>query len=410
MSNETKIENGLGFKLSEPSGYLLAVVMPCEEKVELTVDMIKQRLEEAQLANLFINDILVFELAHRYNHSHDETFEMQIGERRDATAEISISENKIKAILVLTANFGGNPVTLADVQKLLETKHIVWGIAPNEMIEAVLAKGHAANMVIAQGLNPVAGIDAQFKNLIPVDTHERKPLINEDGTVDYRELGEIVMVHKDDVLMQRIPPVEGKKGRNVLGEIIDPTGGADTPFSADRKGVVLNEENSDELCSLITGQPVAVPNGIIVLPVLTMKNVDLSSGNIRFDGSIVVLGDVEEGMKVYALEDITIDGSVVDAQIECMGTILVKGGVTGNSQLIANGDIIVKGGVQGFHELTLDSEEEDGEEENSAKIISHGSVCVGFAENFSVKGGELIWSLRKKRQQKKHQLKKDPKQ
>ncbi|MEI7840607.1 MAG: FapA family protein [Methylococcaceae bacterium] len=389
MRNEIKIENGLGFKLNTDSGQLLAIVMPCDEKVDLTVEMVKQRLEKVQLRNLFTNDILIFELVHRYNHNHDETFEMQIGERRDATAELFVSENKMKATLALTANFGGNPITLEDVQKLLEIKNIIWGVVPNETIEAALAKQRSVDLVIAKGLDPIAGIDAQFQNLMRVDTHEHKPLIHEDGSVDYRELGDIFMVHKGDVLMRRIPAIPGTKGCNVFGEIINPTGGADIPFSADKKGIFLNPEDENQLLSALTGQPILVPNGIVVLSVLTVKNVDFSSGNVRFDGSVVVLGDVETGMKVYALEDITIDGSVADAQIECMGNLLVKGSVTGNSQLIANGNVVVKGGIQGFQEQVIDSMSEDEAcgSTNTAKIITHGSASVGFAENFSIEAG-----------------------
>jgi len=381
-SDEIKIENGLGFKLSTDGHKLFAVGNPCEDRVDLTADIFKQRLEAAQFAELFINEHLVIEVLRRYKNAPDETYEMEIGERRDATCSISISENKLKAHLTLTPSFGGKAVTLADVQKLLEDKKVVWGIVPTEEIEGVLAKGHAADFIIAEGLEPEAGVDAQFQSLMP-EAHERKPLVDENGDVDYRELGDIVIVHKDEVLMQRIPPIQGKKGRNVLGEIINPSGGADTPFSGDKKGVYLNPEDNNQLLSEITGQPIIVPNGMIVTPVLTVKQVDFASGNIRFDGSVVVLGDVAEGMKIFALEDITIDGSVTDAKIECMGNLNIKGCVTGNTELIVNGDINIKGGAQGYQEI----EEPVGDDDHSAKIVSHGSIIVGFVENFHLEAG-----------------------
>ena len=235
-SDDIKIENGLGFKLSADGHKLFAIVNPCEDRIDLTADVFKQRLEVAQFAELFINESLVIELLRRYKNSPDETYEMEIGERRDATCTISISENKLKAHLTLTPRFGGKVVTLTDVQKLLEDKKIVWGIVPTEEIEEVLAKGHAADFILAEGLEPEAGVNAQFQSLMP-EAHERKPLVDENGDVDYRELGDIVIVHKGDLLMQRIPPIQGKKGRNVLGEIINPAGGADTPFSGHKKRV-----------------------------------------------------------------------------------------------------------------------------------------------------------------------------
>lgn len=79
--------------------------------------------------------------------------------------------------------------------------------------------------------------------------------------MDYRELGDIPVIHKDDLVLERVPPVPGIKGFNIFGEIIKPTEGANTPFSRDQKGVHLNPENSDQLLADITGQAVSVPNG-----------------------------------------------------------------------------------------------------------------------------------------------------
>jgi uncharacterized protein (DUF342 family) len=384
MSNDIQIENGFGFKMDKSNHKLLAVYSPCENKIELTFAIFKERLTASPFAALFLNEYLTVEFLHRYkNATENESFEAEIGERRDAHCDLVVSEDKMKARLSLTPNFGGKEVTLNDVKNLLAENKIVWGLVADEQIEEMLQKGRFADFAVATGIQPIPGIDARFENLMPVAT-ERKPLVNEDGDVDYRELGDIVMVHKDDVLMQRIPAIPGKKGRNVLGMIIEPTGGVDTPFSSDKKGVHLNPSDPNQLLSDMTGQPVPIPNGMIVSPVLTVKQVDLASGNIRFDGSVVVLGNVDEGMKIYALEDITIDGSVTDSKIECMGSITIKGGVTGNSELVANGNVTVLGGVQGYNEI---SASEVVEEKLEAKIITRGSVLVGFSENFSIEAG-----------------------
>jgi uncharacterized protein (DUF342 family) len=129
-----------------------------------------------------------------------------------------------------------------------------------------------------------------------------------------------------------------------------------------------------------------VPNGMIVSPILTLKKVNFESGNIRFDGSVVVNGDVEESMKIYALEDITIEGNVTDSQLECMGNLTIKGFVTGCSELIANGNITVLGGVQGYNEIGATGETA-ADNIHEAKVLSHGSVLVGFAENFTIEAG-----------------------
>ncbi|MFI3122675.1 MAG: FapA family protein, partial [Methylococcales bacterium] len=203
------MENGLSFKLSVDGNTLLAVVVPCVDKIELTSEIIRQRIKITSFSDLFLNAYLISELVERYNGSTTEEFEFEIGERRDASCIISISEDEMKAHFSLTPNFGGCAMTFADVEKALENKGITFGIAPIKEIQEVLAQGICTDFLIAEGLEPVAGVDAKFLSLIP-SSPARQPLINAEGSVDYRELGDILIVHKGDVLMQRIPPIEGE--------------------------------------------------------------------------------------------------------------------------------------------------------------------------------------------------------
>jgi len=376
MNDDIKIENGLGFRFNPENGKLLAIVTHCNDKIELTSSLVKQRLRQENLSYLFIHEYQIFELVRRYKNATDSTFELEIGEQRNASCEILISRDEMKAYLTLTPNFGGKAVTLGELETLLQAKGIIFGIVPTEEIEAVLERGEVTHFVIAQGQEPVSGEDTQFKAIVET-VRERKPFINEDGSVDYRELGDIVTVHKGDLLCERIPAVAGQDGRNILGQMISPTNGREIAFSVDKSSVYINPENSNQLLASITGQPIPVENGVMVSPVLTLEKVDLETGNIRFDGTIIIKGDVIESMKVYALIDIIIEGNVINSKVECMGNLVVKGGVTGNSQLIAGGEVSVKGGVQGYQEV-------EETKNSSAKIIAYHSVSVGFAENFTI--------------------------
>ena len=346
--NDNEIENGLEFKLSKSGRKLLAVFTPSSDKLDnLTVDMINRRIEKHGFSHLFISEFGLGELLSRYNSSTAEAFECEIGEQRDAKCEILVSDDKLKARMTITPNYGGKELTIGAIQKAIKDKEVTWGLVPLEQLEELLAKGVCTDVVIAEGLHPVDGIDAQFKSMMPDMHHERKPKIDENGMADYRELGDIPVVFKDSVVMQRTPPVEGKQGCDIYGEVIMPKVGADTPFSKDMTGVYINPDDENQLLSSVTGQPVAVPNGMTVSAILTLKTVDFSTGNIRFDGAIVIKGDVTEGMNVYALEDIVIEGSVINASVKSMGSLNIKGGVTGNSELFANADIQIKNGAQG---------------------------------------------------------------
>lgn len=390
MNEEIKIEDSVDFKFSSDGLTLFAVFTPYEHKLDkLTFEQVYQRLEELELTNLFIHEQFVFEFIHRYRRATEE-FMLKIGERRDATCGITISNDHLKAYLVLTPNFGGKAITLKDIQKLLLVKGIVFGIVSSEKIDAVLEKGQVTDFLIAEGIEPIAGIDTHFKDLTP-QRHERKPLVDDKGNVDFRELGDIVMVHRDDVLIQRIPPVPGKKGRSVFGNELIPVEGLDIPFSSNLSGVYVNPKDENQLLSFISGQPILIPDGMIVSPILTVENVDLSSGNIRFDGSVIVLGNVDTDMKIYALADITIGGDVINARIECKGNLKVNGGVTGNSELIVGGDIQIKSGIQKY---TVKSEASKADlstikplHKHLKKVAARGCVSIDFAENCIIEAG-----------------------
>ncbi|MSR17409.1 MAG: DUF342 domain-containing protein, partial [Methylococcaceae bacterium] len=399
-----KANNGLSFKLSSNRTKLLAIViLPCEDKLELTRDIVQQHIKATPYSNFFINEDVIAELILDYNkiQTGEFEFEFEIGERRDAECNISFTDNKMNAYLKLTPNFGGKPVTLDDIQKILDDAEVSFGIVSIESIQEALKKGHFKYFLVAQGIEPIPGVDTKFLSLIPLEP-VRQPLVNSEGVVNYRELGNIMAVHKGDVLMQRSPSIDGKSGLNVLGEVIPPRDGLDILFSNDQRGIYVNPENHNQLLAAISGQPVIVPNGIIVSPILTLKNIDLSTGNIRFDGSIVVLGNVAAGMKVYALEDITIGGEVLDSQIECNGHLTVEGCVIGNCELAGWGGISIKGGLKGYKPKHGNAEYKGPEKRKKVvsfapsgerrtiyptRVVSRGSVHASFVEHFSIEAG-----------------------
>jgi uncharacterized protein (DUF342 family) len=373
-------QNGLEIKLSKSERKLLAVFTPAADKLDnLTIDAVKKRIEEAQLAHLFVNEASLAELVNRYNNEKAEAFEYEIGERRDATCLITVSDDKLRARLTLTPSFGGKEATLSTIQKALKEKEVTYGIVDTEKLQEIIDKGYCTDFLIAEGVRAIDGIDSQFKSTMP-EAHERKPKIDENGVADYRELGEIPVVRKDSVVMQRIPAIQGKEGHSVFGEVIQPRIGENIPFSKDMTGVYVNPEDENQLLSSVTGQPVPVPNGMTVSSILTLDTVDFSTGNVNFDGSVVVKGDVVEGMTIEALEDVIINGNVIGATIKSMGGLIIKGGVMGSSQLFSNADIIIKNGVQG-------AEQPSDENNDTQKIVARGSVIVEFVENYHIEAG-----------------------
>jgi uncharacterized protein (DUF342 family) len=156
----------------------------------------------------------------------------------------------------------------------------------------------------------------------------RCPHLDDDSSIiDYRDLGGIVNVKPGDPLMRRIPAEEGAPGENVKGEPVSGIPGNDVRFAAELSGAELSRDDSDLLIAAIGGQPVIVSNGVIVEPTVKIKNVDMSTGNIAFEGTIIVSGDIASGMEVKASGDIMIGGMVEAAVLDAKGDVEVKGGL-----------------------------------------------------------------------------------
>lgn len=118
--------------------------------------------------------------------------------------------------------------------------------------------------------------------------------------------------------MRRIPATPGQLGCNVRGESIEPQPGCDRAFSDQLIGAYVDKDDANLLRAVFSGQPVCSANGVNIEHVLHLRNVNMATGNIAFDGTVQIDGEVLPGMKVNATGDIIV-GDVVD------GAILTRG-------------------------------------------------------------------------------------
>jgi len=361
---EVTHKDALTFRL-DGDNKLLAVYEPDGEKVTIDATAVREILARQNQSDLFLDEKALSRLVQTYNNSNA-GFILEIGERRDGEFIIKVSDDKMTAWLTMTPAYGGAPVTFDQIRRSLKEKGIVSGLITSTEIEAVLKEGKATDYIIAQGTPAVPGLDAQFHSLVP-EMQERRPQINEHGIADFRNLGSLILVKQGDPLMRRTLPTEGKNGQNILGQILIPKPSRNTPFTSELKGSMFDPDDNDLLLSAIVGQPLLIPNGVMVSPTITVPQVNISSGNLSFDGTINILGDVMEGMKVYALNDIFVGGTVEAAELEAGGNITIKGGLIGNSDSSAASTLSMGG-----------------------KISCKGSVSARFAKYVSIEAGTSI--------------------
>lgn len=258
----------------------------------------------------------------------------QVLERVDATIAISINDDEMGATAEITAAQGGKHLSAKAILEAAQAAGVKKGFSKEELVKLaqLAAKGDPQSQItlqIASGKLPINGKDAVVKPLVEsAQSRILRPKKREDGSVDMRDLGDIVCVRVGEAIAKKIPPTAGKQGYTVTATPLLPEPGIDVPLvSGD--GTAISSKNKNVLVSRKVGLPKIIPNGMEVDEVYKVKNVSVASGNINFTGSVIIDGDVNEGMKVIATGDITIGGFVESAMIEAGGDVTISGGIIG---------------------------------------------------------------------------------
>lgn len=322
--------------LHEEDGNIFLRGGPDPERAAITADALQALLAEAGFGECAVDaDALLSAVA--LCTTSTTPFVTPLATRQDAQIAVEIAEDAMAAFLSITPAQGGAAPNFESVHHALHQAHVAYGI-DEEVLEHCIAAGTAAKVQIATGLAAVDGTHAQFVELLAA-TVDRAPQLNEEGLIDYREHHAIDVVEAGTELMRRIPATPGTDGCNVRGEVLRAVPGRDDPFDSTLHGAQVSAADPDVLAASRAGLPVRVRCGVNVEPLLRVREVNLATGNLHFDGTVQVDGEVNPHMKIEATGDIVVGGTVDGAQLKAGGNIHVGGGVIAHSVLEAGGTV-----------------------------------------------------------------------
>ncbi len=258
----------------------------------------------------------------------------------DAKVKVAILNNAMTAsISVSPPSIGGQPPSAAMLEGRLTQEGVVHGVDAAALRRICDERIYGENVEVAAGTPAIHGDDAEVTVVANI---ERRGIPTEDeaGNVDLKNLGAVNLVNQGDVLAVKKPATSGIEGKNVKGAALGTKGGTDKPFPAGT-GTEVSEDGLS-LLAAVQGHLAMVNGRLFVLPVFEVNgDVDYSTGNIDFPGSVVIRGVVKDGFEVKAAETITVYGVVEGALLKAGGDIVVVGGVraTGRGRLEAGGNI-----------------------------------------------------------------------
>lgn len=186
-------------------------------------------------------------------------------------------------------------------------------------------------MLIATGTSPIESQDAQMETLVK-NFSDRRPIMHEDGKVDFLDLGEFPFVKAGTKIVRKHPPILGRSGITVQGKSIKIRKGKDLNFRAMDSSVVPDELDENILIAAVDGMPVIEKNKAKIEKVLKIGEVGIKTGHVKFDGSVMITGNISTSMKVEVTGDIRVSGLVEKAYLNAGGNIEILGGALGQKR------------------------------------------------------------------------------
>jgi len=299
--------------------------------------------------------------------------------------QLSVSSNRLEATIRVKMAVQGQSISFEEIMEFLKENGIVYGVMESVIRDFCENKKYFLDLVCARGLYPVDEENGKLEYLFEREQNFM-PEEREDGTVDYRNLGIVQNVKKGDVLCRIIPPEPGKNGTDVYGNPVEYRRGK-IPSFPQGKNTVASEDGltlsaDADGCIEYKNANLSVSEVFIV-----HGDVDSSSGNIDFLGTVVVQGDVLEGFSVKAGSDINVRGMVEGAMLSAGGSIAISCGMNGMSR----GKLTAKGSVtaQYIENATVECEGDLRADVIFNSIVKAGNSIVARGRKGLLAGGRF---------------------
>lgn len=297
---------------------------------------------------------------------------------------LKVDNTNMFALMCLHAHNGEEEHNITEqlVMDFLSELDIVYGInsiAIQSMLEHAMYDQY---ICIARGIPATRGEDGHYDFQKETEDMKKKPLINEDGTADYKNSLNLATINEGELLAVYIPPTKGKEGMDVYGNTVPPLGDGKDILPLRGRGIISDDDKINYYAEY-TGH-IVNDNGRLSIEKLYRVNGELNIevGNIRFDGDVEIMGDVRSGLEIDAKGSIFIHGHVGACKLTAGVNIIVDKGIQGRGtcEISAGEDVVCKFvescRITALHNIYADSVLNSSLIANNQVIITskHGNV------------------------------------
>ena len=311
----------------------------------------------------------------------------------NGVVEVLIAQDVMSAELVaFPAGERGTMPSEEYVRELIRSKGVTFGVNEEELrvFVARVSKGIVAQekTVVAAGLPAVKGDDGRVEFCFNTDSSPA-PAINPDGSADYKNINIVTSVGAGTVLARLYPPSKGTPGMDILGRAIKARDGIPAALTAGANTAIPRGDQAS-LISLMDG--IVSFDGTVLSVVegyAIPGNVDYSTGNISYERTVAINGDVRSGFEVNCGGDLQVNGLIEDSRVTAKGNVLCRYGFvgTGKGVIDAGGDVNLT--YMKNQTLITQGNVNIAKEAINCNILARKSIKI-YGHSLSAAGGTLI--------------------
>lgn len=337
-------------------GVLLKVTPPIGRGKKISEKKVLDAIHARGITNFDLNQVT--KIIKEQKGEYCKIGEMPVNVANDSTATVQISQDEMKAYIIITPpKPGGFDLDIEEIKSILHSNQVIVGIREDILKKIFDYPIYNEPILVAEGKKPENGKDAVIHYNFNIKKDDIQ-LIEEEGKVNFKELNIVQNVVAGQILATKEVATEGETGRTVTNKLIPAKSGKDCPLLPGRNCKLT--EDGLNIVSEINGQVYLMGNKVVVDPVYIVQgDVNLKTGNILFLGTVIIQGNIEDGFSVKAAGNIEVHGSV------------------GKADLDAEGDIVVSGGIMG---------------KNEGRITTGKSLYAKFIESVKIDAGEGVYA------------------
>ena len=333
--DEIKIQNGEFFiEWNKKKGVSLKVTAPETRGKEVILKEVEKALLERGVEKYDKSKVskCVQKKSGKFIHiSNMET-------NQTADYKLEIDRDNVKATLTLKKPlYKEANLTLTDLEIEILSRRIITPINKKEVQYYLDNHIFSTPFTITEAKPAIQGKNAYIKFHVEIHKKPKFLLNSELSQINYKELNLIENVSKDQLLAEKIEAIPSQEGSDLFGNKIYAEDGKDLHFEyVQGKGTYLDKKTKKLLYSSEEGQVIYGDGKLKVEPIYEVHgDVGPKTGNIDFNGSVIVNGNILDNYSVKSKKSIEIKGTVQKAKLEAQEDIIIQGGCSGKSEVVS---------------------------------------------------------------------------